>query len=511
MCSICTESYNRSTRDPIQCSACDHVACKECVRRFLMTSTTLPSCMNCHVRFPLQFLVQRLNRSWVLATYKSKMAEILASNQLGLLPETQVHVESAIRKERLTHEIAKNQREVKAMQQQMMRLKMTIQANTFILRGEQVPDRYRNYLTQPESVELDSRRKFIMACPMDKCRGFLSTQYKCGTCQQHICSDCLCIKPENHECVESDRLSAEMIKRETKPCPKCGTRIHKIDGCDQMYCTNQQDGVYCNTAFSWRTGQVVTGTIHNPHFYELQQKQGIQMRNIGDIQCGGVPRIQNAIRVFQFAHDYNLLKTEQAEFSETPMEGWVKYQGKKGMGWYRTRLMEYDHEMRAILVRTHRRISELVQYTATDYRERVRGHEGNLLRIRVAYMRSQITKEVFSDLIYKEEQTQLKRVDIQQIMELISISGIETFVEMMALLPPEQIWLAEVCQMDNTAILIEMMHRIKEKLEQLSVIRDYCNEQLKQISITYNCSVPEYDALFTEKAVRYNMNGEKKK
>ena len=236
MCSICTESYNRSTRDPIQCSACDHVACKECVRRFLMTSTTLPSCMNCHVRFPLQFLVQRLNRSWVLATYKSKMAEILASNQLGLLPETQVHVESAIRKERLTHEIAKNQREVKAMQQQMMRLKMTIQANTFILRGEQVPDRYRNYLTQPESVELDSRRKFIMACPMDKCRGFLSTQYKCGTCQQHICSDCLCIKPENHECVESDRLSAEMIKRETKPCPKCGTRFYDLTKEDPVVC-----------------------------------------------------------------------------------------------------------------------------------------------------------------------------------------------------------------------------------------------------------------------------------
>ena len=126
-------------------------------------------------------------------------------------------------------------------------------------------------------------------------------------------------------------------------------------------------------------------------------------------------------------------------------------------------------------------------------------------------MRSQITKEVFSDLIYKEEQTQLKRVDIQQIMELLSISGIETFVEMMAILPAEQIWLSEVCQMDNTAILLEMMHRIKEKLEQLSTIRDYCNEQLKQISITYNCSVPEYDAVFQEKAVRYNMNGEKKK
>jgi hypothetical protein len=82
---------------------------------------------------------------------------------------------------------------------------------------------------------------------------------------------------------------------------------------------------------------------------------------------------------------------------------------------------------------------------------------------------------------------------------------------MMTLLPVEAVWLAEVCQMDNIDMLAEMMNRIKEKLDQLSSIRDYCNEQFKHISITYNCSVPEYDAVFQEKLVKYNMNGEKKK
>jgi hypothetical protein len=441
------------------------------------------------------------------------MTEILSSNQVGLLPDTQVHVESAIRKEKLIIQTSKCQREIKTLQQQILRLKMIVQANTMLLRGEPLPDRYRTFVNQQDMLDIDTRRKFIMACPMASCRGFLSTQYKCGTCQQQICSDCLCLRQDDHVCVENDRLSAEMIKRDTKPCPKCGTRIHKIDGCDQMYCTNQQEGVYCNTAFSWKTGQIATGTIHNPHFYELQQKQGIQMRNVGDIQCGGMPRIQNALRILQFTHDYNQLKTETAEFEpgKCPGEGWGYCNGKKGLGWYRTRIVEYDPELRAVLVRTHRRISELVQYTTTDYRERVRNHEGNLLKLRISYMRNQISKEMFSDLVYKEETLQLRRVDIQQIMELLSISGIETFVEMMNLLPQEAIWLAEVCQMDNTDMLIEMMNRIKEKLEQLSSIRDYCNEQLQHISITYNCSVPEYDAIFQEKMVKYNMNGEKKK
>lgn len=513
MCSICTESYNHSTRSPITCSACDHVACKECVRRFLLLSPTLPTCMNCKVRLPLQFLVKHLNRSWVLATYKTKMTEILSSNQMGLLPETQVHVESAIRREKLSVETTKCQRDIKALQQQILRLKMTVQANSILMRGEPLPDRYRNYVTQQDALELDTRRKFIMACPLESCRGFLSTQYKCGTCQKQICSDCLCLRQDDHVCVEDDRLSAEMIKRDTKPCPKCGTRIHKIDGCDQMYCTNQQEGVYCNTAFSWKTGQIATGTIHNPHFYELQQKQGIQMRNVGDIQCGGVPRINNALRILQFAYDYNQIRTEKVAFESgaCPGEGWGYCNGKKGLGWYNTKIVEYDTELRAVLVRTHRRISELVQYTATDYRERVRSHEGNLLRIRISYMRNHITKEVFSDLIYKEETNHLRRVDIQQIMELLSISGIETFVDMMTLLPVEAVWLAEVCQMDNIDMLAEMMNRIKEKLDQLSSIRDYCNEQFKHISITYNCSVPEYDTVFQEKLVKYNMNGEKKK
>ena len=47
-----------------------------------------------------------------------------------------------------------------------------------------------------------------------------------------------------HKCDEEKVASVEMLKRDTKPCPKCGTPIHKIEGCDQMW------DPQCGTAFS---------------------------------------------------------------------------------------------------------------------------------------------------------------------------------------------------------------------------------------------------------------------
>ena len=100
-----------------------------------------------------------------------------------------------------------------------------------------------------------SDQKFIMPCPQESCRGFLSTGYKCGICNLFTCPKCLEIVGDkkinpDHVCDEDKVKSAELIKATTKPCPGCGERIQKIEGCDQMWCTG------CHTAFSWRTGAI---------------------------------------------------------------------------------------------------------------------------------------------------------------------------------------------------------------------------------------------------------------
>jgi hypothetical protein len=49
-----------------------------------------------------------------------------------------------------------------------------------------------------------------------------------------------------------------------------------------MWCIN------CHTAFDWRSGEITTGRIHNPHFIEFKRKGGVS-REHGDIPCGGIP------------------------------------------------------------------------------------------------------------------------------------------------------------------------------------------------------------------------------
>ena len=129
------------------------------------------------------------------------------------------------------------------------------------------------------------RNQFIKACPVPTCRGFLSSQWKCGICNNWTCPECHEVKgPDRnvpHECNEETKATAALINNDTRSCPTCGTGIYKIDGCDQMFCTE------CHTAFSWRTG-CIEQNIHNPHYYEWMRRTGGQIPlNHNEIQCDG--------------------------------------------------------------------------------------------------------------------------------------------------------------------------------------------------------------------------------
>jgi len=107
----------------------------------------------------------------------------------------------------------------------------------------------------------------VFSCNEETCKGFvMKSNWSCGICNVKYCKNCFQRDDENHVCSQEFIDTAAFILKTSKPCPKCATRIHKISGCDQMFCT------HCNTAFSWNTLEIETGIVHNPHFFEWQTR-----------------------------------------------------------------------------------------------------------------------------------------------------------------------------------------------------------------------------------------------
>ncbi len=275
MCDICCENMNKGTHREVSCPYCEFTSCLICFRRYLMESTNpFPDCMSCHHEFTLDFVAKSTPKTFHDQEYRKKRVEDLFSQERSLLPDTQHLVEQRMIRLKRKEEIAELIDEEKYLK----------------FRMKEIRQRIRDLRSSDDAhagEEKKERKKFIMGCPNGECRGFLSQAWKCGTCGIYACNKCRAVKnghdDDEHECDKDTVLTYEMLKAETKPCPKCAIPIYKISGCDQMWC------VECHTPFSWKTGEVVTGVIHNPHFYQHQREQnnGVAPRVTGDIPGGG--------------------------------------------------------------------------------------------------------------------------------------------------------------------------------------------------------------------------------
>ena len=118
------------------------------------------------------------------------------------------------------------------------------------------------------TMQNNNNKKFLNKCYNDNCKGFLDISYKCMICKKYSCENCFLPLEKNHKCNEDNIKTLELLRTDSKNCPVCGVLIHKIDGCNQMWC------VLCHCAFSWETGKIET-VIHNPHY--LDWLRGEQM------------------------------------------------------------------------------------------------------------------------------------------------------------------------------------------------------------------------------------------
>jgi hypothetical protein len=230
--------------------------------------------MKCNTGWDNEFVLQAVNKTYYHSELKDKKKDKMVEFEKGRIPATQDDAKRFLLKEKSAKDIA-------SIQQENDKLQMLINENNQRIR------KIRNKLREDLGQAVAEKKEFIMQCQVENCKGFLSTGYKCELCDAKTCPKCIEVIEDEHECKPDSIASAEMIKKDTKPCPKCSIRVYKIDGCNQMWC------VQCNTPWDWVSGKIVNGTIHNPHYYQFLQKQnaGVMPRNPGDVVCGGLPEI----------------------------------------------------------------------------------------------------------------------------------------------------------------------------------------------------------------------------
>lgn len=321
-CSICTENFNKSNHSKVTCPACVIVVCSECVERYLCMITENPHCMSCRAAWNRDMLETcGLSKKFVRITFKKRREDVLFERERGMMPATQPFVEKAMTIKRLNEQIGLIDHQcIQAQHKYGQDLLIPLQVIADEIGSESMIEcmmvrlqrAYENY--KPTHMLLNTKnlytaqiaalnfttidvkkeaRKFVRACTQNDCAGFLSTAWKCGVCDKRTCPDCHNPKEDDHVCDLNSLETARLLARDTKTCPKCAALIFKIEGCDQMWCTQ------CSTAFSWRTGQIEVGRIHNPHYYEYQRNAGRIQREIGDIPCGGMPdvtQLRNVVR-----------------------------------------------------------------------------------------------------------------------------------------------------------------------------------------------------------------------
>jgi len=247
-CMICADS--KFKHEMISCSICNYECCKSCMKNYIESvSTDKIYCMNekCKILFTRNTLVKLLGITYVTKIFQKIINKVRVDKQTALLSTFQ---ETAILEKKL---VAEKQELIKIQELLKLQKNKIAEIEDYL---------YYNKLKKEE-------KKYIRPCADGNCKGFLNTNYKCELCEKNTCKDCLdIIVDETHVCHPDAKATAEIIKKDTKYCPSCGTGIYKIDGCDQMFCTT------CNTAFSWKTGIIEKGRIHNPHYYEFLRRNG---------------------------------------------------------------------------------------------------------------------------------------------------------------------------------------------------------------------------------------------
>jgi hypothetical protein len=500
VCTVCSERYTSIIRKKISCKFCKESTCSKCIEQYLLTRHEDAHCLHCRVNYNDTTLHEICTQTYLKQTYFKHRQEVLINRERANLPPLQeeasrekkikafndeyLKVGKEINQLRKKYDNIHNEyndkyaqvyvnyidnetkrRGVEELEKVKARRDNMVQSITK-LQDEQMSINHRRHevlrQNRPNSSEedKDEKRKFIRRCTRTDCQGFLSTAWKCGLCDWYSCNKCFAVKGEEHdtphECKKEDIETAELIKKDCKPCPKCGEFIEKSSGCSQMFC------ISCQTPWDWNTGRIVTtGAIHNPHYYEwLKRTGGTIQRNPADVPCGGYPTWRDIQWVMGIpASNYDTLA--QRTFNEF-----------------------------------HRLCMEIQDNSARHWRSHV--DNATMNRINIRYLIGEFDDKTWGRQLATHEKKRKRDSEIQDVLAAFRMVAVELINRVYQFQhdgkPPRAMPQSEQYRVKE---LLEQVNR--EALELISVI----NDGLRTVSMSYSYTVPYISSIKMDNR-RYN-------
>lgn len=250
-CEICVKPIT-CNRNKFDCE-CGFSACRTCVVRYVEGNDNEPRCMSCTQVWSREQLYHMMPQT-VCKRMVAHAADVEVRRQKAMLPSTAPFVEMRAEHKKLLAELNKNREKIRKYREREGRVMSKI---------DTLNDRMARFGLQTDTESNGKRNSVLGSCTKSDCRGFIdSSSAVCCVCSTKHCKSCLEEKTDDHECDEDVLATIRLVRESCKPCPKCNVSIHKINGCNDMFCTS------CSTAFCWRTGNIHTRGNSNPHYYD---------------------------------------------------------------------------------------------------------------------------------------------------------------------------------------------------------------------------------------------------
>ena len=179
-CLICAEECNDFKRSPVACPYCSFTACRACCQHYILDQQA-SICMNnsCKKEWTRKFVVNSFPNAWVEKAWKKMNSDVGVEREKALMPATMTLVEERKAKNTMQSEVDSIKQELGLLQRRKWALEIQLRQGGDVITTKSV----------------SNGRK----CPDTECRGYLSTQWKCGLCEKWACHECHIIKGDTRD------------------------------------------------------------------------------------------------------------------------------------------------------------------------------------------------------------------------------------------------------------------------------------------------------------------------